>query len=826
MIRLSLSTRRADLLAIALYATIVAVLALIYLGQAVQAGAGAPLMPVDDAYIHFQYARQAAEGQPFVYNPGQGPTSGATSLLYPFVLALGYKLGFTALNLGYWAYLIGAVALLASALTVRAMSRAAGLTRWLYDVLGASVAAWGALVWHAYSGMETVLVVAFVLLTLHAFERQNLRTFVLAALVLAILRPEASIMAGLAAMLYGLREFRLRGLRRQQLWLMLPVFAVAAQPLLNIMLTGTSSASGSQAKSLLSIVPFDLGYVAQRVAGNFVRAWEGFLLGFEGLDDWMLPPLLGVAALAGLYRLARSRPLTALLVLLWLVGIFAGISALDTAFWHFRRYHMPLLVLAFPLTAHAAALLASRPRIRAGLILWALTAALMFNVPYIERQRLNVEAVAAQPLAMAHWIFDNTPLDALIAVHDVGLVRYIGGRTTLDMVGLTTAGAAESWRNGPGAVGEYLVHALRRPDYFAAYPDARGLSYLADSLYGDQLAGFSYEFDPRTNVALGGPLQGIYAPAWIGASAAAEPRVDAVRRYIENYTLSDMLNVAEITSERAHSYTWRNTSRFDGFATEMYLFETPGCGVDCRVLDGGRRLNGSESFVMSAQPGSDTILVSRVHAPSGGNIRIVINNSLVIERTLPAVPGQFVEIPTLIPAEQAASGKLNITIQPSAPDTLIFPYRHWLYSGTHVSETESSPSITFANDSIGLTPDLALADGLLTVRMNWSTDGTASGDWIAFVHVYGRAALDSPPVLQSDLRPGQGALPPGAWLSGTLSDCIVLDFGGLPADDYVVAVGLYDPVTFERLVPIVTNSSTVVQDRRVLLEIPERVPSC
>ncbi len=75
---------------------------------------GQPIMPLDDAYIHFQYARSIATGQPYAYNPGLPPTSGATSFLYPYILAIGYLIGFTGLNLGWWATGVGAVALAAS----------------------------------------------------------------------------------------------------------------------------------------------------------------------------------------------------------------------------------------------------------------------------------------------------------------------------------------------------------------------------------------------------------------------------------------------------------------------------------------------------------------------------------------------------------------------------------------------------------------------------------------------------------------------------------------------------------------------------------------
>nr|MCU0475215.1 hypothetical protein [Anaerolineae bacterium] len=77
------------------------------LAGAARGADGWPLMPVDDAYIHFQYAKQAATGQPFVYVAGDPATSGATSLVYPWLLAGGWLLGWRELALGVWAVLIG-----------------------------------------------------------------------------------------------------------------------------------------------------------------------------------------------------------------------------------------------------------------------------------------------------------------------------------------------------------------------------------------------------------------------------------------------------------------------------------------------------------------------------------------------------------------------------------------------------------------------------------------------------------------------------------------------------------------------------------------------
>src|SRR5215218_6857551 len=39
--------------------------------------------PLDDVYIHFDFARSIAQGHPFEWIPGNGYSSGATSLVYP-----------------------------------------------------------------------------------------------------------------------------------------------------------------------------------------------------------------------------------------------------------------------------------------------------------------------------------------------------------------------------------------------------------------------------------------------------------------------------------------------------------------------------------------------------------------------------------------------------------------------------------------------------------------------------------------------------------------------------------------------------------------------
>src|SRR5688572_7571908 len=166
MITVEVSTgvsRRRSLFIWGLCCALAGLVFLAYALASLVAGRGEYVMPLDDVYIHFQYARQLAVGQPYVYNPGLPPTSGATSFLYPYMLAVGVLLGFGGLNLGIWVMALGAVALAASAWLVYRLSRLHS-PLWVSVLMAAAFALSGPISWHSMSGMETGYAILFTLL--------------------------------------------------------------------------------------------------------------------------------------------------------------------------------------------------------------------------------------------------------------------------------------------------------------------------------------------------------------------------------------------------------------------------------------------------------------------------------------------------------------------------------------------------------------------------------------------------------------------------------------------------------------------------------------
>jgi hypothetical protein len=677
----------------------------------------------------------------------------------------------------------------------------------------------GATSWHAFSGMETALVMALALWTLWAYAEKRPGSFALFGGLLALMRPEAGLMAASAGVLLLLR-LRGAGWRAWGLAL-LPLAALALQPLVNAALTGSWVASGGQAKSILASPDADLASMLGRIGENFVRTWAEFLSG-EGRDGGLLPPfLLGVALVGwgGLWARREGRPV-ALLLLVWALLLSGAVATLDNAFWHFKRYQMPLVALFVPLVAFALADVPRyAPRVgRYAVRLYAavsLATGLLLTGQYLLFYAANVAYVRAQPYAMARWLAENTVPDSVIAVHDVGLIRYLGGRTTLDMVGLTTPQAAQFWRNGVGSVAELLLR--EQPNYIASYGRGHGygLGLLADTLlYAEPLAIFDLGGPlPVYNVALAGPQQAIYRPDWqaLEAQARQEPRA-ALRWLSEQAEVVDSLNVADWRAEQAHEYQWRRADGRVGFLTLPRQLPLN----NRALLDGVRPVTG-ESFVMQARPGQEAALITRLHADSAGDLLVQINGEALETRILPGLGGQWLELTTLIPADKVTE-RLDVGLGGARYEAAW----HWLVQaadgGALAPVPRASASLaSFQEGALRLQSWASERQGdSLRVALDWWSDGRGRGDVRGFVHLYPSAALDQPPLAQWDgyLQGGAAALGnilPASWLESAS-----LDVTSLPAGLYRLAIGFYDARSHQRLMPN-SDTLTTFEDGRLFL---------
>jgi hypothetical protein len=815
---------------------VVGAIVLLTLSVSLAASRDPLLMPLDDTYIHFQYARQWAAGQPMTYYPGDPPTSGATSLLYAPLLALGYAAGFGGWSLACWALGIGALAFFGSAWLVYLIGRASPLAEepggaGYALALALAYAVTGPFVWAALSGMETALFLFCTLLTFYAAQQDRFRLTVTAGTLAVLTRPEGVIVAALAVLALGARRQwpgDWPGRLRRAMPLALPVVAALIQPTINWAATGSASAAGMQAKSLLANTGAPLSERLADVASFFGRMWGELLVGRSADFGTFTSPLLAPAALgallAGTWLAWRGRRVNAAVVALAAtLALTAAVATLDTAFWHFKRYQLPVMALFYPATAWAARGLGDGLAARGGWRAWRWALPALVLIPsaltalsFARYYGENIAVVRDQQVPMARWARANLPAESeepRIGAHDVGLMGYFSERPLYDVVGLTLPGPAPSWRQGPGAIYEHMAHSRYRPGAFAIYPDVQGLRYLLDAgVFGEVLAEFPVTLGEH-NVAAAAEYQAVYAADWSTTRdeeiAAQVSTLEAVR----GLALVDAVDVAHLSSEAGHDYAWWQDESPPGFVTEVYTHWYHACGLAgeeaCQATDGGRVLTGGEAFALRTRPGADLLLVTRLHGRASVSLAVFVNGVRVAERVQPAVPGRWVEIVTWVPAAQITGTRTRVRIEADADDSpaaAYSPYYHWAYQGDFNPEIvdEGQPVAVFGAEgavrlgevALEYTPGADGAGGQVAVHAVWQGPAPGAGDGVIFVHLYNSDRMDVEPVAQVVTRPGGGALPPANWLPGTLTDTYtVLLPADLPAGSYVVALGMFEART-------------------------------
>lgn len=312
--------------------------------------------PLDDVFIHFDYARATAQGHPFEWVAGNGYSSGNTSLTYPFVLAIGWLAGFRDASLMKWAALVAMVCVFGTLLAARKLFLAidprprfgvGAMTLGSYLVPPLLLGGVGALTWSLWSGMEVAWFLGAWACALLAFLHLDrgpesaipARAWWLGfwGAVLVATRPEASTTIAAFGVAAALRW------RTRAFGLLVRVGAPAAIALLlqaafNKLLTDEWSANGAIVKLAINnpFLPFDakLDDYTFNLKYAVLRNTEYH---FADLPVWgSVLPALALAALT----VKETRRMA---IVLWaqILGWLALVAFNGQVRWQNERYTMP-----------------------------------------------------------------------------------------------------------------------------------------------------------------------------------------------------------------------------------------------------------------------------------------------------------------------------------------------------------------------------------------------------------------------------------------------------------------------------------------------------
>ncbi len=643
--------------------------------------------PLDDAYIYLTYSKQIARGQPFTYFDGSGYSAGATSMLWPLLLAPLWLLGlrgylFTFASFAACALLLAATAALATVTVHRifatgpsdgpngepdsggrnsdrrpTIASAALSTAWIVTC--------APLTWSYLAGMEVALAGTLLLATVVRLwgegDRPRPSKSVWALLAFTTLaRPECGL---LVAAIAGVRTLgRLRGhdWRGAALWLS-PLIPALVLALNNRALAGYLGPNTAVAKSHFYLPGFDWGYYVNTVIAQTAAMVKGLF--WSGTSPLWAPPVILLAWLVGSVRIiviarhARRLTAAAMLVAAPAALLMAVIAA--SGQWSFQNYRyiaagfVPLFVAASvalaPMARMGPFVLSRRLRTAWTAAAVALAAvAALWSWPRLHKDMMlfaqGVRDSNAQVVRIGRWIDENLPADAHIAIHDAGAIAYYGNRRFTDIIGLISNHRAEICNHGPGARFESLEHFADddRPGYFAYY--AGWLIAGARDLYGKRLVQtpLPAAIEP-TRRLVGGRNMEVFTADWQLADSGHEPLID-----ISGWRVVDRLDIADVVSERAHQYRADMGRRRFHDRTErwsVYLRDNarmPSKGVDGQantgpttrpVADGGRTIRGAEGehFRISADPARALAMIIRIGGPQ-----------TMPQSTIPRRPGPLV----------------------------------------------------------------------------------------------------------------------------------------------------------------------------------------
>jgi hypothetical protein len=541
---------------------------------AVKGALGPWSAPLDDVFIHFDFARQTARGHAFEWTPGSGYSSGGTSLLYPFVLVPGFWLGLGGLRLMHWAAVVACVSVFGSLLALRRLLEPLPVaTSYLLPPVLLCI---GALDWSLWSGMEVALFLGLWSLAVVAWD--DLRSGVLegpryaraaalgaAGFLMCATRPEGIGALGVLT-LSALWDFRrhkpLSLLSMAALALGPALLLLLAHGLANRLLTGDSTAAGA-------LVKLEMHHPYLTRAEVLDAWWFHFKYQVLRVTQYHFSDISAVGWIAWLiaaYALVVPSTRRVALVLWLSMLAWIGIVSLNGQVrWQNERYTMP--AVAWLLCSATLGLGAAFSQVRrrkltslipalagvllSGVFMWRQLPRFREQLWFFGRASRNIYDQHVQTGRKLRDEF--RPLPRRVLVGDAGAIPYVADLPALDIIGLGGFRGlpfARATRQNVAA-GIELIERLKsadRPDILAIYP----------SWWGDFPVWFGKRVEAvpvRGNVICGGASKVLYRPRWESLDHSEQPFALAARE-----RRIDGVDMADLVSEKQHDHRLSNGS--------------------------------------------------------------------------------------------------------------------------------------------------------------------------------------------------------------------------------------------------------------------------
>jgi len=412
---------------------------------------GGPGFPLDDPWIHLQFARNLREFGAFSYFRNEMVTAGSTSPLYTILLSVGF---FFTSNEMLLSYVLGITFFAVSGLFFWLLLRRLVPDRPVFALAGMLVFLLEPrMEWAALSGMETTLFIAGVLASIYFFAAREWRILPVILGMLLWIRPEGVVLIAIlgAGAVYGAYFGRRPHPERPSpaapgaLWpesrlsIGLLLLIAAAYFIMNYSLSGSLFPNTYAAK-----IKFYASGTPDFPARVFAFLTGGHMT--------VLAIFGAIGALMALRDVVQTRRAEPFLLLCWIVLMFLAYWRNLPYLFQEGRYMMPVipafLILGLLGASSTGDFLQRKLFAKAGLRRYSLVSCALVLVPiaqfFLGGEAMKVRYAEAcryisdRQVKTAHWLHDNLPGEAVVATHDIGAIGFYSGRRVVDMVGLVS----------------------------------------------------------------------------------------------------------------------------------------------------------------------------------------------------------------------------------------------------------------------------------------------------------------------------------------------------------------------------------------------------
>jgi hypothetical protein len=603
-------------------------------------------LPQPDTILYCQAARQIVEGQPFIFSPGDKPSTGTTSHLYPFLLAIPYALGATGDNLITAGFALNALFYLIFVLSWGVIAIRLCKTPLARGVAGLLLALNGQATISALSQADTGLFMAMSAGLFATFLTGRTRTFAVLLVIAPWCRPEGSVLAYLFPLLLLLRRLIWGESSSKGEWItaFLGVLSALGVPLFNLWLTGNAQFHSILYKGYFK--QYELLPAIYLGSKDAIKILRELLLGTPEMAprEFFFLPLFGALfAWIGIFRRSwldkRSWR-----ELWWLSGILIALGGVATSGWqntNVDRY----LAWVFPLwliyMAEGATWLTRKIKAALrfrSLPLWALigfqsiTAVWMLSCFEFNSRISNQEYEALKTL--------NTllPKKASLGTLMLAPAYVTSGHQMMHLCGLYSPDFLVPETDLVVNFETIKHHEKYQFDYWLLDPGI--LSWFSTQT--------NVFYTAKTPIMLDGRF--VAKAEWSALKRSMEPLEDASVKAIRGWREIARLDIGYLADEKRFDY-----SSFSRFHKVRYapILLAGSCGTNA-IADVGRSIIGSESMTIPCTPGQPLKILLRTigamnlflrNAASLGNYSFGFNSPLKLRVHVDEKDACYFEIP-------------------------------------------------------------------------------------------------------------------------------------------------------------------------------------